>query len=295
MNANSVSGSCNTGTSVLNPCPKAQIKQMLLDGTAGTAAGDGLKQGIAQAGCDDVSKYYKAARIYNSGSIAADGNLGGGVATHCYCSDIANRLTGWYTGTSKCDPTTIGTMTGSSGSSSGGAGASGVAGATGGAATVTATGGATMSTQAGGVFAQTSAAASSATTATVVSVPVASGTGSADTPYSFGGSKSSTTAASIPSGTATSSSSGGAYAAGSKCTSSGSWNCIGGTSFQRCSNNQWSAVLQLSEGTTCSAGEMAAIDIYASKSSAGPKPRSVRDLRGKPIPIPQARAFPVAS
>jgi hypothetical protein len=258
---------------------------MLTDGAGGTAAGDGLKQGLAQAGCSDVSKYYKAARIYNSGSIAAGGNLGGGVATHCYSSDIANRLTGWYAGTSKCDPNTIGTMNGS-GSSSGG-GASGVASATGGAATATLSGGA---------FAQTSSTSTSTSTstATVVTVPVASGTGSSGSPYSFGaGFASGTTTAAVPSGTATSS--GGAYAEGSKCTSPGSWNCIGGTAFQRCSNNQWSTVMQLSEGTTCTPGEVAAIDIYAAKSSAGVKPRRVRDAREIPTPVPGARAFPVAS
>ncbi|KAM3073688.1 hypothetical protein ACMFMG_004428 [Clarireedia jacksonii] len=296
MQSNQGNGSCNTGTSVLNPCPKSQIVQMLTDGTAGTAAGDGLKQCLAQAGCSDVSKYYKAARIYNSGSIAADGNLGGGVATHCYSSDIANRLTGWYTGTSKCDPNTIGTLNGS-GASSGGASsvASGVASATGVAASAT--------SSAGGVFAQTSST-SSVTSATAVFVPGASGTsgtsanvpsGTGAVPYTFSAAASSTASSSIPSGTAISSS-GGAYAPGSKCTSSGSWNCIGGTSFQRCSNNQWSAVLQLSDGTTCSAGETAAIDIYAIKSSAGVKPRHIHGFHHKrAVPVPEARAFQISS
>jgi hypothetical protein len=39
--------------------------------------------------------FYRAARIYNSGSIASSGQLQDGIATHCYASDIANRLTGW--------------------------------------------------------------------------------------------------------------------------------------------------------------------------------------------------------
>ena len=71
---------------------------MVKDGAAGTAAGPGLQQGIAQAGWNDGSQFYKAARIYDSGSIAASGNLGQGVATHCYASDVANRLTGGLTG-----------------------------------------------------------------------------------------------------------------------------------------------------------------------------------------------------
>ncbi|KAI9752407.1 MAG: hypothetical protein M4579_005631 [Chaenotheca gracillima] len=76
----------------------SSITQMVQDGTQGTAAGDGLVQGINQSG-----NVYKAARIYNSGSIAADGNLSNGNgATACYVSDIANRLTGWVNAPSAC-------------------------------------------------------------------------------------------------------------------------------------------------------------------------------------------------
>ena len=87
--------SCNDGQEVQDPCPIEEIKQMIEDGTAGTPWGDGLAQCINAADADDVSAFYKAARIYNSGSIAGSGDLGDGVATHCYASDIANRLTGW--------------------------------------------------------------------------------------------------------------------------------------------------------------------------------------------------------
>jgi len=58
---------------------------------------------MSQAGSDDVSKYYKAARIYNSGSVASSGNLNDGIATHCYASDIANRLTGWVKAETLCN------------------------------------------------------------------------------------------------------------------------------------------------------------------------------------------------
>ncbi|GIK07548.1 hypothetical protein Aspvir_003214 [Aspergillus viridinutans] len=118
-------GSCNRG-SPLTPCPASQITQMITDGTAGTAAGDGLKQCLAQAGgTGDVAAYYRAARIYNSGSLAPSKNLGQGIATHCYVSDIANRLTGWTTGPSSCDSNTIGELTSAvSGAFSGGAGSS---------------------------------------------------------------------------------------------------------------------------------------------------------------------------
>lgn len=117
MQSHEGSGSCNSGSSVQNPCPKSQMVQMITDGTAGTATGDGLQQCLAKSGASDVSKYYKAARIYNSGSLDASGNLGQGVATHCYATDVANRLTGWFSGTTSCDQATIGSLDGGAPSS----------------------------------------------------------------------------------------------------------------------------------------------------------------------------------
>ena len=102
---------CNEN-GVQTPCPSSTITQMIRDGAAGTSSGDGLKQCLAESGATDVSMYYKAARIYNSGSIAAGGNLGAGIATHCYASDIANRLTGWISAPHTCSEATIGSMTG---------------------------------------------------------------------------------------------------------------------------------------------------------------------------------------
>ncbi|KAJ5176347.1 uncharacterized protein N7482_002224 [Penicillium canariense] len=131
MQSHNGKGSCNTGDSapenVQDPCPESEIEQMIRDGTMGTSDGDGLQQLIEQnGGLSDVSAYYKAARCYNSGSIGAGGNLGAGVATHCYASDIANRLLGWSSGTSSCNDATIATLTGSSwsGSSSSSSGSS---------------------------------------------------------------------------------------------------------------------------------------------------------------------------
>ena len=94
-------GTCNDAGVVQNPCPDAEITQMIQEGTGGTPDGDGLQQCLTEAGASDVSRFYKAARIYNSGSIDPSGDLGAGGATHCYCSDIANRLLG-YTGQSQC-------------------------------------------------------------------------------------------------------------------------------------------------------------------------------------------------
>ncbi|KAJ5306483.1 hypothetical protein PENANT_c031G06639 [Penicillium antarcticum] len=101
-----------SGTCVgVTPCPSSMIKQMIEDGTIGTSAGDGLQQCYQAQSGSDATKYYKAARTYNSGSIDASGNLGQGGATHCYASDIANRVRGWAGDVSVCIEGTIGTLT----------------------------------------------------------------------------------------------------------------------------------------------------------------------------------------
>lgn len=105
MQTHAGTGTCNTGISsggppaaagtISNPCPKDQIELMVQEGTAGTSSGDGLKQ-LGAVGTD-AKAYYAAARKYNSGSVAADGDLSSvaSVATKCYASDIANRVMGW--------------------------------------------------------------------------------------------------------------------------------------------------------------------------------------------------------
>lgn len=104
--------SCNPDGKGVVPCPDDMIMGMISDG-AGVGLEFGLSQAIKQSGASDVSKYYKGARIYNSGSIAASGNLGDGIATHCYASDIANRLLGWAgDSASGCDEATIGSIGG---------------------------------------------------------------------------------------------------------------------------------------------------------------------------------------
>jgi len=102
------SGTCNDGSNVQDPCPESEIHQMIEDGVAGTTSGDGLKQLLDAATGNGAQKYYEAARMYNSGSVDPSGNLGAGVATHCYSSDIANRLTGWSAGASTCDAGSVG-------------------------------------------------------------------------------------------------------------------------------------------------------------------------------------------
>ncbi|KAG0651158.1 hypothetical protein D0Z07_2591 [Hyphodiscus hymeniophilus] len=93
-----------------NTCSAEAIRLMVSDGVIGTydgynpqgmgGAGDGLKQCIAQAengGARDATAIYRAARIYNTGSYHLGEDLSAPkVATLCYASDIANRLTGFH-------------------------------------------------------------------------------------------------------------------------------------------------------------------------------------------------------
>ncbi|PQE08386.1 glycoside hydrolase protein [Rutstroemia sp. NJR-2017a WRK4] len=108
-------GTCNSDITgqVQDPCPTGVITQMIREGTAGTNSGDGLAQTIngkhflhfqatAEFGVTKSRAFYLAARIYNSGSVDPSGNLEAGYATHCYASDIANRLTGWVLATKQC-------------------------------------------------------------------------------------------------------------------------------------------------------------------------------------------------
>jgi hypothetical protein len=100
------SHSCNSDNKVSTPCPDDQILGMITDGVAGTANGLGLAGAIKSAaftGVEFAEAYYRAARLYNSGVIdtSQDLNQGGG-ATHCYSSDVANRLVGWVDAPTAC-------------------------------------------------------------------------------------------------------------------------------------------------------------------------------------------------
>jgi hypothetical protein len=68
----------------------------------GTSSGEGLSNIFSGLGGGDAQAYYKTARTYNSGSIDSSGNLDAGIATHCYVSDVANRLTGWVYAPHEC-------------------------------------------------------------------------------------------------------------------------------------------------------------------------------------------------
>ncbi|GAW17979.1 hypothetical protein ANO14919_074480 [Xylariales sp. No.14919] len=104
MQSHNGAGSC----AGVNPCPKAQIVQMISDGVAGTSSGDGLKQTLATTvshyGSIQPAAYYAAARLYNSGSVDYT-NMGNGfTSVACYADDVANRLTGWTLANSNCSP-----------------------------------------------------------------------------------------------------------------------------------------------------------------------------------------------
>lgn len=103
MQSHNGSGTCDG----VNPCPADQILQMITDGTAGTATGDGLQQTLAATsaslGNADAQAVYAAARMYNSGSVNYS-NLNDGItSTACYAVDVANRLTGWALATTGCN------------------------------------------------------------------------------------------------------------------------------------------------------------------------------------------------
>ena len=100
MQSHNGDGTCwNNGVGT-NPCPSSQITEMIKNGVEGTPSGDGLKQCLSQCPSAGAQSYYQAAVIYNSGNLPS--NLDDNTATPCYASDVANRLMGWFSGTSSC-------------------------------------------------------------------------------------------------------------------------------------------------------------------------------------------------
>ena len=106
-----------------------------------------------------------------------------------------------------------------------------------------------------------------ASVAPVASSPVASVVASSASPSSTGTASTGTT------GT------GSAIAAGTACTPEGEWNCIGGSSFQRCASGAWSVVMELAAGTTCADGQSSAMSVSAIVASK--EKRMVERRRGR--------------
>ena len=84
---------------VVSRVPSCGTHPIDCDLVGGTDAGHGFAPDINQqaeiTNIGYAEAYYRAARLYNSGEIDPSGDLGKGSATHCYASDIANRLVGW--------------------------------------------------------------------------------------------------------------------------------------------------------------------------------------------------------
>lgn len=58
---------------------------------------------------------------------------------------------------------------------------------------------------------------------------------------------------------------GSAISAGTACSSEGEWNCIGGTSFQRCASGAWTEPQGLSSGVTCTPGQSSDLTMAAKR------------------------------
>ncbi|KAJ5573739.1 uncharacterized protein N7459_008166 [Penicillium hispanicum] len=80
------------------------------------------------------------------------------------------------------------------------------------------------------------------------------------------------TSQAAPAASASSSSSSGTLSG--SCSPEGTWNCISGTSFQRCASGQWTVSQQLASGTQCSPGQSSELSVSASK-----KARAVSEMR----------------
>ncbi|WYZ38677.1 hypothetical protein EsH8_III_000591 [Colletotrichum jinshuiense] len=66
-------------------------------------------------------------------------------------------------------------------------------------------------------------------------------------------------------GTGTPSTGTGAQTVGAACSDEGAWNCVGGSSFQRCASGTWSSIQQLAGGTSCTAGMGAELSMVVTR------------------------------
>jgi hypothetical protein len=57
----------------------------------------------------------------------------------------------------------------------------------------------------------------------------------------------------------------GGFAPGTPCTAEGEWNCVGGSSFQRCASGAWSMMQQLAAGMNCESGQSSELKTAAMK------------------------------
>lgn len=95
-----------TNCKQLSTCSTSSIVQMVRDGVCGTptAPGGGYQKGLQQDYADpqvataseEAQRWYRVARLYNSGSIDTANLNDGFTSTNCYVMDIANRITGQW-------------------------------------------------------------------------------------------------------------------------------------------------------------------------------------------------------
>ncbi|CAK7274208.1 hypothetical protein SEPCBS119000_006055 [Sporothrix epigloea] len=118
---------------------------------------------------------------------------------------------------------------------------------------------------AGGVFITSGASVPvKATTSTTTTITRSTATGTATATAT---SSSAAVATAIPSSSSTSSSGNGtAETAGAACSPDGTWNCLG-DSYQRCASGLWSIVQPLADGTSCTGGKGASINIVQGNKS----------------------------
>ena len=115
---------------------------------------------------------------------------------------------------------------------------------------------ATQSASSGGGFAAQSGSSSSAPAPTQ---PAASSSGSSSSGSGSSGSSSNSAPSSGSSSSSSGSSSGSSSSSGSaksgSCSQNGAWNCIDGSTYQRCASGKWTEAQQMAAGTECSPGE----------------------------------------
>jgi hypothetical protein len=122
----------------------------------------------------------------------------------------------------------------------------------------------------------TSAATTRVSTSAAEPAPASTSVPSAPEPAA----PSATSAASPASPSSSSSSSSGSSSSSSSgalsgsCSEEGEWNCISGTSFQRCASGVWTVSQQMASGTSCTAGQSSELTIVATK-----RARAISELR----------------
>ena len=214
----------------------ANFPPMFVANVNGCTTKEGVDIRFPQPG-DDVQFLGEPANLAPEGSAACTGTptFGGSGDTS--------------SGSSSSGSGSSGSGSGSSGSGSSGSGSSGS--------------GSGSSSAAGSAPTETSSAAPAPTSS---STPAETSAPAVPDPV-----PSSTQVVPAPSSSSTSSSSG---TLSGSCSNEGQWNCIAGTSFQRCASGVWSAATQMAAGTTCSAGQSSELTVSASKMA-----RQVSEMR----------------